>query len=106
MKTKEERFIELIDDLYTGDYSVKITLDGSFKKVELFDSKGEWTIDYNQKTGWAWINYARIWSIFKDEYNMEQEDIKQFMQYVLLKYFKINKTRYIIPSLPQNALFY
>ncbi len=92
MKTKEEGFRELINDLYIGDYSIEITLDGSFKRIEIFNQKGEQLIDYDQKTRWTDISYDIIWLIFYKEYEMNYSDIKLFMKDMLLTHFKIKGT--------------
>ena len=92
MKTKEERFKELINDLYTRDYSVKITLNGYYRRIEWFNSDGKWLIDYNQENGWTDISYDRIWSVFEKEHNMKYNDIQQFMSIMLLTHLKIKGT--------------
>ncbi len=91
-KTKEEKFEELINDLYTGDYSVKLILDGSFKRIEFYNSKGEWLINYNQKIGCTCIRYSLIWSVFDKEYDMKYEEIQQFIKDMLLTHLKIEGT--------------
>ncbi len=90
--TKEERFKELIDCLYTGDYPVKITLDGSFKRIEFYNSKGDWLFDYNQRNGYTWIRWSLIWSVFEKEYDMEYDEIELFMKDMLLTHLKIKET--------------
>ncbi len=91
-KSKEERFRELINDLYTGDYPVKITLDGSFKRIVFYNSKNEWLINYNQKTGYTYIRWVYIWSVFEKEYSMKYKDIEVFVKDMLLTHLKINET--------------
>ncbi len=98
MKSKEEMFLELIDDLYTGEYSVEITLEGRFKKIEFFNSKGEWFIDYHQEIKLVYISYNRIWSVFEKEYNMKYDEVKRFMKEMLLTRLKIKETTYILQT--------
>ncbi len=90
MKTKEERFKELIDCLYTGDYSIEIALDGKFKNFEIFNSKEQTLIEYNQKNKLLWVRKSLIWSVFEKEYNMKHDKIRAFMQKMLLVHLKIN----------------
>ncbi len=92
MITKEERFKELISDLYTGDYSVDIIVDGSLKNIEWFNSKGEWLIHYDEEGGYTDIRYHRIWSVFQKEYDMKYDDIQQFMKDMLFTHLKIKET--------------
>ena len=92
MISKEERFRELIDCLYTGDYSVEIRVNGQIKRIKFYNSKGQWLIDYNEENGCAWISYNRIWSVFYKEYNMKYHETQSFMKDMLLMYLKIMGT--------------
>ncbi len=91
-KKKEERFLELICDLYTGEYSVEITLEGRFKNFDLLNSKRKWLINYNQKLGITWISYYRIWSVFEKDFEMNKHEIQSFMKDMLSKHFKVQET--------------
>ncbi len=104
MKSKEERFRELIGDLYTGDYYVRISINTFPNAYHLYNSKGEWLIDYEQDIGYAWIQQDRIWLIFENEYNMEFKDIQVFMEDMLCKYIKIKevKAHYLISNLREQ----
>lgn len=84
--------MELINDLFIGDYSIEVTMDGSLNRFEVYNSEGQWLIDYNQKNGLTWISYWRIWLVFKIEYDMEYNDVEVFMKYMLLTHLKIEKT--------------
>ncbi len=93
-KLKEDRFKELIDCLYTGDYSVDITLDGRFRKFDFYDLKGEWLMYYNQKhNNYIVIRWLHIWSIFEDEYSMNYIEIRQFIKDMLLINFRIKNMK-------------
>ncbi len=89
MKTKEERFKELINDLFIGDYSVEITLDGQFKEIKYIDSEGDWLIDHVEKIKVVAIFYDKIWSVFEKEYGMNYNEVELLMNNLALKYFKI-----------------
>ncbi len=87
MKTKEERFRELINDLYTGEYSVEISLN-KFRAIEINNSKYQWHIIYEKDRGIVFIG-MKLWLVFEDEYSMKYNDIKSFMKDMLLTHFKI-----------------
>ncbi len=93
MKTKEERFRELIVDLYTGDYSVKISIDGFPNRIEILDSKERWLIYYRDYFGCTFIRHSLIWSIFEKEYDMNYNEVRQFMKDMLLMYLKIKSKK-------------
>ncbi len=90
-KAKEDRFRELINDLYTESYPVKI-IDEKSNTIEFYNSKGKWLIYHNQKNGATCISYERIWLIFYKEYNLKFEEIQLFMKNMLFKHFNIKET--------------
>ncbi len=92
MKTKEERFLELIGDLYTGDYSIEVTLDKTLKIITFYNSKNEWLIKHDQKNGYTCIKWSLIWLVFEKEYDMKYNDIESFMKDMLLTNLKIEGT--------------
>ncbi len=91
MKSKEKRFKELIGDMFTGDYSIVFPVHRSDADFEIFNSKGEWLIDHKRIFLTTHISQYRIWSVFVNEYKMNDIDIQPFMKDMLFKYFKINK---------------
>ncbi len=89
MKSKEERFRELIDDLFTGDYSIHFSKNVFPNRLIILNSKDKFLIDFDQKTGFIWISYKIIWKMFENEYNMSYSEIEHFIREQLFKYFKI-----------------
>ena len=87
MKTKEERFIELM-----RGHSVQISSNTKLARIIWFDIDGKWLIVYNQKSYYTQIYKYRIWYIFVQEFDMKYEDIQSFMKDMLFKHFKIKGT--------------
>ncbi len=79
MKTKEERFIELIKGYY-----IKENIDS----IDFFDKNNEWIIFYKDKR--TVLSYRKIWLIFEDEYGMNDGDKQIFLKTMLLKYLKLD----------------
>ena len=75
---KEDRFLELIDDLEVKNYP---------DSVFLF--KGDFFLfEQDSKNDRFWVNYYEIWSVFESEYHMNYEEIQSFIKYMGGKTFQ------------------
>ena len=81
MKSKEESFQEIIDNL-------------KFREGEdnlFYYFKDHYTyFDYDKKTKVLYYNYSKIYSVFKVKYNMQDNEVVQFIKEQIYKYFKLN----------------
>ncbi len=93
MKTKEDRFKELLNN-----YSIQISIDSFPNKIEFFDKNGKWLIDYEKQFLSTYISFDRVWDVFEFEYNMKNSDIKKFIGQQLFNNFKINKMILVVES--------
>ena len=84
MQTKEDKFKELIDG-----YKVVIFSDSKIDVINYFNSQDEWLINYNKKNVYTYIRWKYIWSVFKEEYNMNYNEIQAFIKDMLLIHFKL-----------------
>ena len=83
MKSKEERFVELIEGHHIETFS------NDFINYNIFNKKGEWIIEHNKYLNWIPVCEKNIWSVFEQEYNMEYNDIQFLIKNMLQKYFNI-----------------
>ncbi len=77
MKTKEERFRELINDLYTGDYSIEISCNTFPNKITYLNAKEEWLFE-DWSHGRTFIS-NKIWPVLEKEFNMTYNEVEYFI---------------------------
>ncbi len=81
MKTKEKRFVELMNI-----DNIKVFSDSFPHRIFYYNKNGEWIMKYNKRFGCTWICY-NIWSVFEKEYDMIYIEIQDFFKKMLFKYF-------------------
>lgn len=81
--TKEQHFINLITN-----YRIILNSTGKLNDIDILDSKGNMLISYHSHMPLAWISYE-VWQSFKFLYKMKSIEIKNFINKMLIKYFKI-----------------
>ncbi len=83
-KIMEEKFQNLIKD-----YAIDVSIDTFPKVIQYKNSKDDFLFEkYAVET---FISYNHVWSIFEKKYNMDDKNIKLFLEEMLFKYFNINK---------------
>ena len=105
MDEKERLFLELIDgfqwryDIDKYPHSLFGFKDENFIfEIEYIDEINEKKIITSYRLGIKqdlknariWFNYDRIWSIFKSNFEMKDNDIEFFMRNMLEKHFKMS----------------
>ena len=88
MKTKEERFIELI-----GDYKIELYSNTFPNIIHILNLNNYWIIEYNKGKS-SFVSYVTIWIFFENEFLMHDDEIKIFLSEMFLKYFNLKN---IIP---------
>ena len=72
--SKEERFWGLINETVLKIDKVKYP-------NSIFGFKGEeWWWEYDSKSGYLWLRWYFIWSIFESEYSLDYNDIQSFIK--------------------------
>ena|SRR3970040_1586539 len=80
---KEDRFLELIDDL-------EIKIDKKIYPKSTFFFKGDVLLfEQDSKNDTFWCNYYEIWSVFGKEYHMKYEEIQSFIKNMMERHFKM-----------------
>ena len=80
---KEDRFLELIDDL-------EIRIDEEKYPESIFFFKDEkFYFEQDSKNDKFWCDYNKIWSVFQIEYNMTYYKIQSFIKDMVEKHFKM-----------------
>ena len=80
--TKEQRFVQLLKGYIT---SVNIKKDNVLLEL-IKDSYILLQLDL--KTGYLWVNWYKIWSIFEKEYNLNDTEIQSFVKDQVEHHFK------------------
>ena len=99
MNAPEHRFNNIIEA-----YKMVILSDSKLDIINYYNLQGEWLMEYNKKRGHTWISYWYIWSVFEKKYNMNYNEIEQFMKNMMLIHFKIKETT-PIANLVKNITF-
>lgn len=87
VKTKEERFKELIEGIDIN----RPVVDFEKYPTSLFWFKGDKCyFEYDWKTQVFKVNWSLIWSIFEKEYGMKYIDIQAFIKVIVEEHFKLN----------------
>ena len=56
----------------------------------------EWLIEQDEKRGYTFISYDRMWSIFEEEYIMKYKEIQSLMRILLLKHLKRERLKPVL----------
>lgn len=86
LKTKEERFKELIEGIQINRPMVNFE---GYPTSLLWFKDNVLCFEYSWKTQNFWVSWSPIWSVFEEEFYMEYEDIKSFMKIMAEKHFKL-----------------
>lgn len=86
-KSKEERFLELIQGI---DISRPI-VDFEQYPSSMFwvDKDGNYIAEYDFKDSRFWFSDNRIWSVFESEFGLNYNEIQDFTKTMVEKHFKI-----------------
>jgi len=50
------------------------------KEITHYNKDGKWVIQQDYKNGYLWIRNSLIWKVFKEEYLLEYDEIRDFIQ--------------------------
>ena len=78
-------------EIFKKGYTINISSNSKFDRIIYKNLKCEWLIKYNKENRRIWIRNEYIWSVFEEKYNMNFDEIKDFMKNMLFKHFKISK---------------
>jgi phage antirepressor YoqD-like protein len=49
------------------------------KGITHYNLKNEWLVQEDYKNGYLWVRYLLIWSIFESKFNLNYNEIKEFI---------------------------
>jgi len=96
--SKEDRFLELIDDI-----EIKVDKEKYLGSVFFFKDE-KCFFEHNSKYDYLWCDYNNIWSVFEREYGLSHTEIQSFIKYMLEKHFKMKVSTLPSTSLMQREL--
>jgi hypothetical protein len=80
--TKEQRFWSLINGI-----TLRVDLD-KYSSSIFFFKDDSCVIEYNTKSGYLWLSYKDIWSIFEKEYHLKYDEVRSFIKNQVEEHFK------------------
>ena len=97
--------IEKICDLLRNDESQKnkemvdfflSKFNGSTVKLEngyvkYFTPNGDWLFTQNNEKNECYVSYQQIWSVYKSKYELNQQQINEFIKGILEEHFKLKR---------------
>ena len=97
----DKTFLELLGKctktVFLDEYSQKSAVPTN--RIELRNDNNGWLFDiqFTGKHKRFWVSYYRIWKIFEDKYNLQDDDIERLMKNQMKIHFGLDD---ITPSLP------
>jgi hypothetical protein len=90
MKSKEESFNEIMTDIkVVGVYNLTF-----FMKYNPKTKLDEFLADFNSEDDTMYFSVRRVWGIFRDEYGMNDKEIKEFLHESISARFGLNVKPY------------
>ena len=82
--TKESIFAELVANLERKEDRVKYP-----NSVFWMNKDGEFMFEHDdEKNGYFWCSYARVWSVFETKFGMKYDEIQSFTKGMVEEHFK------------------
>lgn len=81
--TPEQRFLELIQGL-------QVTLNHKYPDTISFQKNNLQFVDVELGAKLIWFEYSDFWSVFEKEFGFNDDKIKQLINDLLYKYFKLD----------------
>ena len=87
VKTKEERFLELISGIDINQ--PKVDFEKYPNILFWFDKDGKYICEYDWKNDWFWFSHNQVWSVFESEFFLNYMEIRTFLNGMVEEHFKL-----------------
>jgi len=87
VKTKEQRFLELISGI--DIHQPKVDFQKYPNSLFWFDKDGIFICEYDWKNNYFWFHYLKVWSVFETEFNLTYQEIRNFLSGMVEEHFKM-----------------
>jgi hypothetical protein len=87
VKTKEQRFLELISGIDV--HKPKVDFEIHPNSLFWFDKDGNNICDYDWKSKYFWFSYSKVWSVFESEFALNHQEIRTFLNGMVEEHFKL-----------------
>jgi hypothetical protein len=87
VKTKEQRFLELISGIDV--HQPKVDFQKYPNLLFWFDKDGNYVCEYDWKNNHFWFSYSNVWSVFESEFALNYQEIRMFLNGMVEEHFKL-----------------